>query len=140
MTWDRGVRTVLFVIFFLLPSLTFAQNTHRTLPSNSSTITDWQNYLKFEMNDRHTDMFSSFVVANCTHGTSGTMVSSAFACTAYGSAGGYISQSAAAIDYSAAGASSSDTCWVVATEATTGSIGGNFTRVSGTHYGVNCVD
>lgn len=140
--WGRGVRTVLCVIFLCLPSLVCAQasgQTHRTLPSTSSTISNWQNYLSGELADRHKDGFSSYVVSGGTHATSGTMVSAAFATTAYGSNGNYISQSSAAIDYSAVGCSGTDTGWVVVTESLTDAPSGNFVRVAGTRYLVDCV-
>lgn len=135
-------------LFFLwlscvtLPSLALAQaQTHRPVPSSSSTVAQWQNYLVGEFADRWLDQgLTPFVSSGGIHATTGGLTSAAFATTAIGAAGGYISQASAAITYdSSVGCASTDLAWVVVTEGAAVSVGGNFVRVPGTHYAVDCV-
>lgn len=125
----------------LCVGLASAQQSHQTMPSaTSSTFNSrLQDYLLKEPGDRLKETGpKSFVASGGLHATSGSMVSASFATTAYGSNGHYINQASNAIDYSAVGCAGTDTAWVVALEASSGSVGGNFTRVGSTRYAVDC--
>jgi len=82
------------------------------------------------------------VFSGGTHATAGSCTSAAFATTAYTPAGNRVRNAAAAIDYSTVGCNcadpGSDTAWVIAS-ALSADTSGNFQRVSGTDYFVDCV-
>lgn len=126
----------------LLSTVVYAQTqTHRTVPSSSSALSTWQNYLIGEMADRWTDQgWTPGVKSGGIHGAKSGLTSDAFATVGVSSDGGYVNQSAAAITYNGTlGCSATDIAWVVATNSTTGAVGGNFVRVTGTRYAVDCV-
>lgn len=111
-----------------------------TIPAaNSNFLTDLQNFLDAEDAARYAEMFSPIVVSGGLHGTAGGMTSAAFATVAYSNLGKRINQPAAAIDYSlvALGCGTDDVAWVIAS-ALTASTSGNFDRVAGTDYFVDC--
>ena len=119
-----------------------AQDTHNTVPSalTSTFNTDNQTFLTDEDADRFADSLTPFVVSGCLGSTSASKVMAAFACQAYTETGFYVNQPSAAIDFGAAPVScaDTDTGWVVVTKTTTSTLSGNFQRVTGTRYAVDC--
>ncbi len=140
--WSRVCAGLLYLCLGLTPGV-LAQQSHQTMPSATTSTfnTDLQNYLLVEPGDRLGDRLAwGFVVSGGTHATSGTMTSAAFATVAYGNNGHYISQASAAINYTTEGCAADDTAWVAVTESLTAAPGGNFSRVSGTRYVVDCTN
>jgi hypothetical protein len=126
----------LATVFLLLLAVAFAradglEQTHQTVPSaNSSFLTDLQNFLKREDAARHADLYPSSVVSGGTHATAAGLVGTPAALVAY--VGGYYITEDASITYPDA-----STCWVIAHKTMTANQG-SFTRVSGSHYLINC--
>jgi len=85
---------------------------------------------------------SGMVFSGGIHATAGSCTSPTFATTAYTRAGNRVRNAAAAIDYNTVGCNcadpGSDTAWVIAS-ALSADTSGNFQRVSGTDYFVDCV-
>lgn len=129
------IRT-LATVFLLLLAAALAhadglEQTHQTVPSaNSSFLTDLQNFLKKEDASRHADLYPSSVVSGGTHTTEAGLVGTPDSMVAY--VGGYYVTEDASITYPDA-----STCWVIAHKTMTGNQG-SFTRVSGSHYLINC--
>lgn len=116
-------------------------NPSNTLPAVSPDANSYsrtRTFLKSEDADRYYEQFYGFVYDGCTHpvpgsGYVGTLSSP---CMAY--AHGYrVYDTTASINYQTQGASSTDVCWVAVTAAASGN-SGNFVRVSGTHFTVDC--
>lgn len=124
----------LIIIALIWPLLAYAdglEQTHQTVPSaNSSFISDLQNFLKREDAARHADLYPSSVVAGGTHSTAAGLVGTPASLVAY--VGGYYITEDASITYPDA-----STCWVIAHKTMTGNQG-SFTRVSSSHYLINC--
>jgi len=124
----RALATVLLLLVF---APTTQADTHQTVPSaNFSFIPDLQNFLRVEDANRYADLHASAVVAGGIHGTTAGLTGSPSALVAYLS-GIYITE-AGTITYPDA-----SVCHVIAHTATTANYG-SYTRVSGTHYLLNC--
>lgn len=135
----------IFAVMFLVclwPGFLLAADTHNTVPdpTTSDFITDLPTFLTDEDADRYADMFPAGVVTTCLGATSASKVMAAFACQAYTDTGFYVNQASASIDFGAAPVSCADddTGWVIATKTTTTTLTGNFQRVAGTRYAVDC--
>jgi hypothetical protein len=110
------------------------ETTHFTVPSaNTSFLSDLRTFLFDEDAARYADIHGTGMVASGgTHGTVGGLVGTPAALAAY--PGGYYITETGAITYPDA-----TTCWVIATRDITGNPSGNFVRVAGTHYAIDCV-
>jgi len=107
------------------------EQTHQTIPSASfSFMSDLQTFLKREDANRYADLFTDVVASGGLHGTAAGLTATPSALIAYPS--GYYITEDAAITYP-----DNSICWVIAHKAVTANIG-SFTRVSGTHYLLNC--
>jgi len=107
------------------------EQTHQTVPSASfSFMSDLQTFLKREDANRLADLSSNAVISGGIHSTAAGLVGSPSSLTAY-LAGYYVTEDAT-ITYPDA-----STCWVIAHTTMTGNQG-SFTRVSNTHYLINC--
>lgn len=128
----HALATVLLVGFLGVFAPTPAQaDTHQTVPSaNFSFMSDLQNFLRVEDANRYADLFSSLVVSGGIHSTAAGLVGSPSALVAY--LGGYYTTESGTITYPDA-----STCHVIAHKDTTANQG-SYTRVSGTHYLLNC--
>jgi len=105
--------------------------THQTVPSaNFSFIPDLQTFLRSEDASRHADLYPNAVVSGGIHSTAAGLTGSPSALLAY-LAGTYTTETGT-ITYP-----NTSVCWVIAHPDTTGNVG-SFTRVSGTHYLLNC--
>ena len=105
--------------------------THQTVPSaNFSFIPDLQTFLRSEDASRHADLYPNAVVSGGIHSTAAGLTGSPSALLAYLS-GTYTTETGT-ITYP-----NTSVCWVIAHPDTTGNVG-SFTRVSGTHYLLNC--
>lgn len=107
-----------------------------TVPSaNSTFLTDLQNFLREEEADRYVFQHNDFVYSGCTHGT-GALAQTISSCVAFVE-GKYVSTSGS-ITY--APTTNPDTCWVALDDSLTGTPGGlgNFSRVSGTKFFLDC--
>ena len=138
------IALLLLAIVLSLVSPVYSLDLHQTLPSATSSQFNSQNqtFLQREDANRLDDMWGTgWVVSNCLGATSGTKVMAAFACTAYTRSGFYVNQVAASIDFGASpgpACADADTAWVIGTMDTTATPGGNFVRVTGTRYAVDC--
>lgn len=120
-----------FVLLLLVPPHAIQAETHQTVPSaNFSFMSDLQTFLRNEDANRMADIRSSIVIAGGIHATAAGLVGSPTALLAY--LGGYYITESNSITYPDA-----STCWVIAHKDTTGNKG-SYTRVSGTHYLLNC--
>lgn len=119
---------------FLLASPALAQQTHNTVPSaTASFITDLQTYLLNEDPNRFKEFFGgTYTISGGTHGTGAGLTKTPTSLLAY--PGGYYATESGSITYQ-----DNATCWVVATYTTTSALTGNFVRVSGTKYAIDCV-
>jgi len=127
------VGSALAIVLCLLsmPAPMVQAATHQTVPSaNFSFMPTLQTFLQEEDADRLADLSSSIVLSGGVHSTAAGLVGSPSALTAYLS--GHYTTESGTITYPDA-----STCWVIAHTATTGNVG-SFTRVSGTHYLINC--
>ena len=107
------------------------EQTHQTMPSaNFSFIPDLQNFLRVEDANRFADLHSSVVVSGGLHSTTAGLVGSPSALLAY--LNGIYTTESGTITYP-----DSSTCHVIAHADTTANQG-SYTRVSGTHYLINC--
>jgi hypothetical protein len=128
-----GKLSVLLALAVGLAAPAWAGNpdTVNTVPSaNSTFLPDVQNFLREEDADRFSEQFTGFVVSGGTHGTGAGLTGTPTALIAY-PGGGRITETGS-ITYP-----NNDTCWVIATRAVTGDVT-TFTRVSGTHYAIDC--
>ena len=126
----RSALAIVPLLLFVLAHTTQAA-THQTVPSaNFSFIPTLQTFLQEEDADRLADLSSSIVLSGGIHSTAAGLVGSPSAMTAYLS--GHYTTESGTITYPDA-----SVCWVIAHTATTGNVG-SFTRVSGTHYLINC--
>ena len=124
----RALATVL-LLFVLAP--TTQADTHQTVPSaNFSFMSDLQNFLRVEDADRLADLSSNIVVRGGIHSTAAGLVGSPSALVAYLS--GHYTTESNTITYP-----DSSTCHVIAHKDTSGNHG-SYTRISGTHYLLNC--
>ena len=127
--FGSALAIVLCLLSMLAPMAQAA--THQTVPSaNFSFMPTLQTFLQEEDADRLADLSSSIVLSGGIHSTAAGLVGSPSALTAYLS--GHYTIESGTITYPDA-----STCWVIAHTATTGNVG-SFTRVSGTHYLINC--
>lgn len=118
-----------------------------TLPSaipNASSYAQTRTFLQQELPAVLSQYFEQgFVVSGGTHATAAGMVSAAFSTEAYTELGNRVTGNGSggptSINYSAVGCDTTDTAWVVISAATGNSLG-NFLRVSGSNYFVNCFD
>ena len=125
------VRALATVLLLLVLAPTTQADTHQTVPSaNFSFIPDLQNFLRVEDANRESDIHSSVVVSGGIHSTAGGLVGSPSTLTAY--LGGFYTTESGTITYPDA-----STCHVIAHKDTVGNQG-SYTRVSGTHYLINC--
>ena len=122
-------RLIGLLLAVLLVGVAFAQNqTVNTVPSSNTTfLTDLQNFLKQEDASRYAHHFYGMVVSGGTHATGAGLTWAPASLTAYVDAGNYVTETGS-ITYP-----NNDTGWVIASNAITGNLG-TFTRVSGTHY------
>lgn len=122
-------RLLTLLLVLLVTGLALAQNqTVNTVPaSNTTFLTDLQNFLKQEDASRYTHHFYGMVVSGGTHATGAGLTWAPASLTAYVDAGNYVTETGS-ITYP-----NNDTGWVIASNAITGNLG-TFTRVSGTHY------
>lgn len=131
---------LILVLFSLLGLATCsaandATHTHEVLPTASSRQfeADTINMLKNENADRYKDMFSPFVASGGLHTTKASLTSDAIATIGYTADGHWVSQVSATITY----LDNRTYCWVILDSATSGNLL-TFTRVSSTHYMVDC--
>lgn len=133
MNWRTRV-VCLLAIGLVLPMLVFAagsEQTHSPVPtSGSSFYSALQTFLKREDAQRFAEMFVPFVWSGGTHGTGAGLTKTPTALTAY--PGGYYVTETGSITYN-----DNDTCYVIAHKDLTGNAG-TYTRVSGTHYLIDC--
>ena len=133
MTGKLVARSALAIVALLLSVLAHTSQaaTHQTVPSaNFSFIPDLQTFLRSEDANRYADLYPNAVVSGGIHSTAAGLVGSPSALLAY-LAGTYTTESGT-ITYP-----DTSVCWVIAHTDTTGNLG-SFTRVSGTHYLINC--
>jgi len=125
------VRALGAVLLLVVLAHTLQAATHQTVPSaNFSFMPTLQTFLQSEDANRHADLYPNAVVSGGIHSTAAGLVGSPSALLAY-LAGIYTTESGT-ITYPDA-----SVCWVIAHTDTTGNLG-SFTRVSGTHYLINC--
>ena len=125
------VRALGAVLLLVVLAHTLQAATHQTVPSaNFSFMPTLQTFLQSEDANRHADLYPNAVVSGGIHSTAAGLVGSPSALLAY-LAGVYTTESGT-ITYPDA-----SVCWVIAHTDTTGNLG-SFTRVSGTHYLINC--
>ena len=126
-----GPALAIVLCLLSMPAPMVQAATHQTVPSaNFSFMPTLQTFLQAEDADRLADLSSSIVLSGGIHSTAAGLVGSPSALTAYLS--GHYTTESGTITYPDA-----STCWVIAHTATTGNVG-SFTRVSGTHYLINC--
>jgi len=126
-----GPALAIVLCLLSMPAPMVQAATHQTVPSaNFSFIPTLQTFLQEEDADRLADLSSSIVLSGGIHSTAAGLVGSPSALTAYLS--GHYTTESGTITYPDA-----SVCWVIAHTATTGNVG-SFTRVSGTHYLINC--
>jgi len=107
------------------------EETHSTVPSsNSSFVTDLQNFLKREDAQRYIEQFAGMVVSGGVDATGGTLTHTPSTMIAY--PGGYYVTEDGSVTYIA-----NSTCYLIATKTLTGNLT-TFQRQSGTHYLVDC--
>lgn len=126
----------LVCLLVLIPALLFAssaEQTHNTVPtSNSTFLTDLSTFLKQEAAETYQDTWDGgFITSGGLHSTGAGLVGAPGSTVGY--AGGYYFTETGSITYS-----NNATCWAVANKDLTGN-SGSFTRVSGTHYLLDCV-
>jgi len=120
-----------FVLLLLVPPHTIQAETHQTVPSaNFSFMSDLQNFLRVEDANRYSDFYSSAVISGGIHSTAAGLTGSPSSLVAY--VGGYYITESGTITYPDA-----STCHIIAHKDITGDQG-SYTRVSGTHYLINC--
>lgn len=120
-----------FVLLLLVPPLTIQAETHQTVPSaNFSFMSDLQNFLRVEDANRYSDFYSSAVISGGIHSTAAGLVGSPTSMVAY--VGGFYITESGTITYP-----DDSTCHVIAHKDITADQG-SYTRVSGTHYLINC--
>ncbi len=125
------VRALATVLLLLVLAPTTQADTHQTVPSaNFSFMSDLQNFLRVEDADRLADLSSNIVVRGGIHSTAAGLVGSPSALVAYLS--GHYTTESNTITYP-----DSSTCHVIAHKDTSGNHG-SYTRISGTHYLLNC--
>lgn len=123
--------TASLVFFAIMNGLLYAQSydTHKTVPSATSSLSVYQQYLIHEDAERHDDLWNDRVIdVSCYHGTSGSTTTSAFPCVAYVN-GYYVNQAADTVTYT----SGDNTYWLAIHADTTTAVSG-WTREAGTHY------
>jgi hypothetical protein len=125
----------LFTLLFLLcAAQVHAQHIDptNTLPSsNSSFLANLQQFLKAEEANRYTELgFLSSVTSGGTHATGAGLTKTPTALIAY--PGGYRITETGSIVYP-----DNSTCYVIVHYAIIGAVS-SFTRVSGTHYAIDC--
>ena len=104
-------------------------STQSTLPQQNSTFfSDLETFLAEEDALRFQDILNPFVVLNGLHGTGGSLVGNPGNTTAY--PGGFFVNETGTITY----ADNTTHHWVIIHKDTVTVIGGNWIRVSGTHY------
>ena len=104
-------------------------STQSTLPQQNSTFfSDLETFLAEEDALRFQDILNPFVVLNGLHGTGGSLVGSPGNTTAY--PGGFFVNETGTITY----ADNTTHHWVIIHKDIVTVIGGNWIRVSGTHY------
>ena len=146
---------ILFLLLLLcIPSLASSENEPFVpITENLSTLPTLQRHLGVanpppsgphgEDAARFAEQFGQDMVASGgLHPASGSCVSSAFSTIAYTQSGNRIAQPSAAIPYNTLGCNcgaGSDTAFVIASSSPLASLG-NFQRVAGTNYFVNCTD
>lgn len=128
------MKKLLVFLCLLVASSALAQHvdTTNTVPSqNSSFITNLQSFLKYEDANRYSELgFPSLVVSGGVHTTGAGLTKTPTSMVAY--PGGYRITETGSITYP-----SSSTCYVIADYTTTGN-NSTFTRVTGTHYLIDC--
>ena len=126
-----GQALAIVLCLLSMPAPMVQAATHQTVPgANFSFMPTLQTFLQEEDADRLADLSSSIVLSGGIHSTAAGLVGSPSALTAYLS--GHYTIESGTITYPDA-----SVCWVIAHTATTGNVG-SFTRVSGTHYLINC--
>lgn len=149
------MRRFLLCVFILLPMWAWAIDNQPVTPlpnttPNSSSYSVTRTYLKDELPAILGRYFpQGWVYSGGIHGTEASCTSDAFAVEAFTPQGERVLATSdlagvsAAIDYDAAGCNcdnpGSDTAWVIASASSSSTLG-NFQRVSGTNYFVNCTD
>ena len=126
----------LVLLLVLIPALLFAsaaEQTHDTVPSSNSTfLTDLQSFLRQESAKTYQDTWDGgFITSGGLHSTGAGLTGAPGSTVGY--AGGYYFTETGSITYS-----DNATCWAAANKDLTGN-SGSFTRVSGTHYLLDCV-